>query len=703
MQKKYKLKHGSSYPTGCKLNSGGVNFSIFSRYAEQAELLLFDSADCDEPFQIIPLQKEINRTFYSWHVYVCRLPAGTWYSWRMDGPNHVRESGFRFEKDKHLVDPWARAVSQKRWSRKAACKPGDNTRTAMRCVVVDDDNYDWEGDKPLRISSEKSIVYELHVGGFTKHPSSNVANPGTFAGLIEKIPYLKQLGITHVELLPVMAFDEQDVPRNTYDIGLKNYWGYSTHSFFSPHPGYCVTPEQGTHVQEFRDMVKALHKAGMGIIMDVVFNHTSEAGADGPIINFRGIGGKTFYHLDQFDKSILRDYTGCGNTVNANHPLVARFIINCLEYWVREMHVDGFRFDLASAMARGEGGEVLQDPPVLWGIELSEQLVKTKLIAEAWDAAGLYQVGSFPGYRWAEWNGKYRDIIRQFVRGDKGLLAEFATRICGSSDMYGHQGRLPINSVNFVTCHDGFTLYDLFSYNEKHNEANGEDNRDGCSNNLSYNCGIEGDTEDSSILELRRKQAKNVFSILLLSQGVPMLLAGDELLHSQRGNNNCYCQDNELSWIDWKLTNQNADILRFVQHMIALRKRHPSLMRRRFLTGRVIEGNTMPDITWHGTELNNPLWHDPEARILAFTLAGIEDNEADLHIVMNMSDEIAAIELPVVKEKKWCLALDTSLRSPHDIIAPQDQKPISEHFYTVNSKAVVVLENIGFEIYSFLA
>ena len=693
MQQEYKVMHGKPYPSGSKFNAKGVNFSIFSRYAEQVELLLYESVDCDEPFQVIKLQKEINRTFFSWHVYISKLPAGTWYTWRMDGAEQARESGFRFEKDKHLVDPWARAVSHKRWNRKAACKPGDNGRTAMRCAVIDD-KYDWEGDSPLAIRSEKAIVYELHVGGFTRHPSANVTHPGTFAGLIEKIPYLQQLGITHVELLPVMAFDEQDVPGDTTNLGLNNYWGYSTHSFFSPHPGYCVTPEQGTHVQEFRELVKALHKAGMGVIMDVVFNHTAEAGADGPVINFRGIGGKTFYHLDQYDKRILRDYTGCGNTVNANHPLVARFIISCLEYWVREMHVDGFRFDLASAMARGEHGEVLQDPPVLWGIELSEQLVKTKLIAEAWDAAGLYQVGSFPGYRWAEWNGRYRDIVRQFVRGDKGLLPELATRICGSSDLYEHQGRLPINSVNFVTCHDGFTLHDLFSYNEKHNEANGEGNRDGCSNNLSYNCGVEGDTDNADITQLRRKQAKNVFSILLLSQGVPMLLAGDEVLHSQRGNNNCYCQDNDLSWIDWNLTQQNADILRYVQQMIALRKRHPSIMRRRFLTGKDIAGKNRPDISWHGAELNQPLWFDSEARLLVFTLAGIEDKEADLHIVMNMSDEIATLELPVIEGKKWCLALDTTLPSPLDIIAPQDQKPLAELCYSINSKAIAVFENI---------
>ncbi|MBK8817402.1 MAG: glycogen debranching protein GlgX [Methylococcaceae bacterium] len=693
-KKQYDLKPGNSYPFGCTLNGGGANFSIFSRYATEVELLLFEKAEDKKPFQVISLQKEVNRTFFYWHIYVIGLPVGTWYTWRIEGPNLTRENGFSFDKEKHLIDPWARAVSDKNWSRKMACKPGDNGATSMRCCLVDD-KYDWEGDIPLRISSEKAIIYELHVGGFTRHNSANVNHPGTFSGLIEKIPYLKALGITHVELLPVMAFDEQDVPRKTYDLGLKNYWGYSTHSFFSPHPGYCVTPEEGTHLQEFRDLVKALHKAGIGVIMDVVFNHTSESGAQGPIINFKGIGGKIFYHHDKYDKSIFIDYTGCGNTVNANHPLVSRFIISCLEYWVTEMHVDGFRFDLASAMTRGEGGEVLEDPPVLWGIELSERLFKTKLIAEAWDAAGLYQVGSFPGYRWGEWNGRYRDVIRRFVRGDSGLIAEVATRICGSSDLYEHQGRLPISSINFVTCHDGFTLNDLFSYNEKHNLANGENNQDGGNDNHSYNCGEEGETDDLNILQLRRKQAKNTFAILLLSQGVPMLLAGDEFLNSQNGNNNAYCQDNELSWLDWKMAAHNADMVHFVQQMIALRKRHPSIMRRRFLTGKIIEGKNINDISWHGTQLNNPQWNNAETRILAFTLAGCDSNEADLHIVMNMSDENATVELPMIDGKEWCLSVDTSLPAFKDIIEPKNQKLLNNQRYLVNDKTIAVFENVN--------
>jgi glycogen operon protein len=691
--KQYSYKRGHTYPSGAKKNAGGVNFSIFSRHATSVELLLFKKSDSKNAFQIIHLDAIPHKTFFSWHVYVVGLPAGTWYTWRIDGPNEPKEAGFHFDKEKQLLDPWARVVSDVNWSRQAACQPGDNNDSAMRCMVVDDDSYDWGDDEPLRISSEKSIIYEMHVGGFTRHPSAKVKKPGTFAGIIEKIPYLKKLGITHIELLPIMAFDEQDVPRGTAALGLKNYWGYSTHSFFSPHPGYCVSPEEGSHLEEFKEMTKALHKAGIGIILDVVFNHTSESGADGPTINFRGIGENIFYHHDKDDKSILHDYTGCGNTVNANHPLVSAFIVSCLEYWVRDMHVDGFRFDLASALARGEGGVVLEDPPVLWAIELSEQLAKTKLIAEAWDAAGLYQVGNFPGHRWAEWNGKYRDIMRETLRGDSGMIKELATRMTGSSDLYEHQDGLPINSVNFITCHDGFTLHDLFSYNEKHNEANGENSRDGCNNSLSSNCGVEGVTDDLGIINFRKKQAKNAMAILLLSQGVPMLLAGDEILSSQDGNNNGYCQDNKLTWIDWGMVDKNADMLRFVQQMIAFRRRHPSIMRRRFLTGTINEERGIKDIEWHGAELNMPHWDAPDNQLLAYTLAGTTEDEPDIHIAVNMSEADISIKLPTIKGKSWCVAVDTAKNSPHDIVRQQNQKVITTDTFTVSGKAVVTFEN----------
>ncbi|HED19226.1 MAG TPA: glycogen debranching enzyme GlgX [Gammaproteobacteria bacterium] len=685
----YTTKPGVRYPLGAKPDGDGVNFSIFSRHATHVELLLFSAADSAEPFQVIPLQPDVHRTFFAWHVYVEALPVGSWYAWRMDGDNDTRRSGLRFDADKTLLDPWARAISHKLWNRQTASRPGDNGQTSMRAMVVDE-RYDWEGDTPLTIPNENAVIYELHVGGFTRHKSSGVSNPGTFGALAEKIPYLQELGITHVELMPVMAFDEQDVPPATASLGLKNYWGYSTHSFFSPHPGYCITPEQGTHLQEFRDLVKALHRAGMGVILDVVFNHTAEGGTGGPTINFKGMGNNIFYHLDAKDKSVYRDYTGCGNTVNCNHPIVANFIISCLEYWVREMHVDGFRFDLASVLARGEKGEPLHDAPVLWGIELSDHLSATRLIAEAWDAAGLYQVGSFPGYRWAEWNGRYRDVIRRAIRGEKGLLAELATRLSGSSDLYQPQHRLPINSINFVTCHDGFTLYDLFSYAQKHNEANGEGNRDGHNDNLSTNFGIEGETDNAEILTLRTQHAKNTIALLLLSQGVPMLLAGDEILHTQRGNNNGYCQDNELTWIDWSLVERNAHMLRFVQHMIALRKRHPSLMRRRFLTGTPAYEGAEPDISWHGIDLDTPQWNDPDARVLAFTLTASSDEETDLHVIVNFSDRKVSMNLP--HKGDWHLAIDTGLVSPQDSTAPGRQIAVTEPTYPARARSVVVLE-----------
>jgi glycogen operon protein len=693
MTNQYTFRSGSPYPLGTKVNNEGVNFSISSRHATDVELLLFKNSTSKKPFQIIPLERHKNHTFFSWHVFVENLPVGTWYGWRIDGPSLTKESGLRFDRQKLLLDPWAKAISSKLWNRTKACQAGDNSAFAMKAAVVDND-YDWEGDTPLVIRSEKAIIYELHVGGFTRHLSSGVKNPGTFAGLIEKIPYLQQLGITHVELLPIMAFDEQDVPVHTAELGLKNYWGYSTHSFFSPHPGYCVTPEKATHIREFRDLVKALHKAGIGVIMDVVFNHTSEAGADGPVINFKGITGNSFYLTDKHDKRIFHDYTGCGNTINGNHPLVTNFIISCLEYWVREMHIDGFRFDLASALARGEDGTVLQDPPLVWGIELSEKLSRTKLIAEAWDAAGLYQVGNFPGYRWGEWNGRYRDVIRRFIGGESGIISEVATRICGSSDLYQPQHRLPISGINFITCHDGFTLNDLFSYNQKHNSANGEQNRDGCNNSLSFNCGVEGATNDPAILALRKQSAKNAYAILLLSLGVPMLLAGDEFLNTQQGNNNSYCQDNPLSWLDWQASQDNADILRFVQLMIQLRKRHPSLMRRNFFNGKSVKGREIADITWHGSEPNQtPNWDTPDNRFLAYSLAAIEENEADLHIVMNMSDDMLEIQLPKIAGQYWSLSVDTGKSAPVDIIEFSKQTAVIGGTYKVSGRSVVVFES----------
>ena len=688
----YQISPGSRYPAGATVVSGGVNFSIYSRHATHVELLLFATADSLEPFQIIPLETRLHRVFFFWSILVVELPVGTHYAWRIDGPDDVHQSGFCFDREKVLLDPWARGVTDKLWKRAAAAAPGSNMATSMR-AVVESAEYDWEDDETLGcIRPERSVIYEMHVGGFTRHPSSGASQPGTFLGVIEKIPYLMELGVTHVELMPVMAFDEQDVPAGVEALGLGNYWGYSTHSYFSPHPGYCVSPHAGAHVHEFRDMVKALHEAGIGVILDVVFNHTAEGGAGGPLINFKGMGNEAFYHLDPADRSHYLDYTGCGNTLNCNHPLVTIFILECLEYWVREMHVDGFRFDLASVLSRGENGKPLYHAPVLWNIEFSNVLSETRIIAEAWDAAGLYQVGDFPGFRWAEWNGQYRDVVRRFVRGDKGVHSELARRISGNSDLYQDDDRLPTNSINFISCHDGFTLYDMVSYNKKHNEGNGENNRDGNSSVLSWNCGTEGDTDDAAILALRGQQAKNFMAILLLSQGIPMINAGDEVLRTQQGNNNVWCQNNELGWFDWSLTETNSDMLRFTRSMIAFRKRHACLMHTRFLNGLEREGQWFPDVTWHGERLNQPDWENPETQVIACTLGAVNAREEDLFVIMNMQADKLVLPLPRLAEGDWHLAIDTSRLSPLDIISPVDQPLQTGPDFTVQPHSVVVFE-----------
>jgi len=688
----YEIGPGNRYPLGATFDGEGVNFAIWCWAATRVELLLFECADSPHPFQIITLDDVTNRTFFCWHVYVAGLTPDICYGWRTDGPGNTPRTGHRFDREKILLDPVARAVTDLLWNRERAIQPGDNCDASMRAILVEEDMYDWEGDKPLERPVEETIIYEMHVRGFTRHPNSGVINPGTFAGVIEKIPYLKDLGITDVELMPTMAFDEQCVPEGTAALGLKNYWGYCTHSFFAPHPGYSVTPHLGTQIREFRDMVKALHRAGIGVIMDVAFNHTAEGGGEGPTINFKGFGNSGFYHLYPHDRRLYRDFTGCGNTVNCNHPVISRFIIDCLEYWVREMHIDGFRFDLASVFARDMDGIPKRFAPTPWLIELSQTLANTKIIAEAWDAAGLYQVGGYPGYRWAEWNGMYRDIIRRFVRGEKGIIGEVATRLMGSSDLYGREKRLPSNSINFITCHDGFTVHDLVSYNEKHNHSNGDDNQDGSNDNLSWNCGVEGETNDERITSLRQRQTRNFMAILLLSQGIPMLLYGDEVLRTQKGNNNAYCQDNEISWFDWSLTSRNRYMLRFVREMIAFRKRHPCLMHQRFLKGTREPGSTYPDVTWHGVKLYEPAWEDPDAQVLAFTLGAVRVDEEDLHIVLNMSGESLSIPLPDPAGRLWYCAIDTAKPSPDDIAEPGKQVGQPYGYCRVSPRSVVVFE-----------
>ena len=681
-------REGSRFPPGATVTADGVNFCIFSRHASSVELLLYAQADSADPYQVVVLDSEFNRSFFFWHVFVEGVTEGTYYTWRVDGPDDTAYTGRRFNRHKELLDPWARAVCDAVWDRRRAVDPEDRSSCSLRAVVT---HPPAPPHRRLGLSGlEAAVIYELHLGGFTRHSSAAVASPGTFAGFIEKIPYLRELGITHVELLPVMAFDEQDVPDNVAEHDLHNYWGYSTHSFWAPHPGYCDDPARANH--EFRALVEALHEAGIGVLMDVVFNHTAEGGETGPMINFKGLTNDTFYHLDPADRRHYRDYTGCGNTLNCNHPMVTAFIVHCLEYWVETLGVDGFRFDLASVFARGDDGVLLANPPLPWNIEASRILSPLPVIAEAWDAAGLYQVGAFPGMAWAEWNGRYRDVMRRFVRGDPGLVGEVATRIAGSPDLYANNGRRPANSINFVTCHDGFTLHDLVSYNNKHNIANGEDNRDGNNDNLSWNCGVEGETDDPAIRALRRRQAKNLMAVLMLSRGVPMLLAGDEVLRSQSGNNNTWCQDNELGWFDWRLLEQNKDMLRFTRELIALRRRHPCLTRNRFFTGTQLPGRDIPDIAWHGERLNEPRWQDSETRVLACTLAGLSADEEDLHLIFNMSEQALNAALPTLRGRQWYRALDTAQDAPADILERERQVPLATPAYQVNPRSVVVFE-----------
>lgn len=687
----YPIATGSPHPLGATPDEQGINFSVFSENATAVELLLFDHCDTGMPIQKIQLDPLTNRTFSFWHVYVQGAKPGIHYAYRVDGPRDVG-NGHCFNPNKVLIDPYAKGNNDVLWNRVDACGDQCNLATSMRSVVIDEKNYDWEGDKPLKRPMKDTVIYEMHVGGFTRSDTASVKNPGTFAAVVEKIPYLKQLGITAVELLPVFEFDDKETLRITESgTELRNYWGYSTLSFFAPDSVFCVNPEHGGHVREFRDMVKALHKAGIEVILDVVFNHTNEGNHQGPVIVFKGFDNSIYYHLVSNDKQYYMDYSGCGNTVKCNHPIAEKYIVDCLEYWVTEMHVDGFRFDEGSILSRGDDGTPLSHPPVLWQIELSEVLADTKLITEAWDAGGLYQVGTFPGYRWAEWNGRYRDDIRRFVRGEPGMINAVASRIAGSADIYEHFRHKPINSINFIDCHDGFTMMDLVSYNYKHNEANGENNHDGIDNNYSANYGVEGPTEDATLVNFRRRQIKNFASILLLSQGIPMILSGDEVGRTQQGNNNAYCQDNAISWFNWDDVERNADFLRFFRGMLAFRNNNKSLRRGEFFTGNK-NVRDLPDIAWHGCMLYSPGWNDSQSRVLAFTLASFTQNEPDIHVILNMGANNAEFEIPILKNgMKWYRVMDTSLPSPQDFLTAGQEELISQNSYEAQYYSTVVL------------
>lgn len=663
-----------------------MNFSLYSRNAARVELLFFDREDDAKPSRILPIDPGTNRSYHYWHAFVPGVQSGQIYGYRVYGPFQPA-LGLRFDHTKVLLDPYARSVVvPKSYSREAASRPGDNAATSMKSVAADLAGYDWEGDKPLHTPSSQTIVYEMHVRGFTMHPSSGLPEKmrGTYRGLIEKIPYLQQLGITAVELLPVFQFDAQDAPP-----GLINYWGYAPVAFFAPHRAYSSRQDALGPIDEFRDMVKALHRAGIEVILDVVFNHTAENDQTGPALSFRGIDNISYYLLET-DRSRYANYSGTGNTLYANHPVVRRMIIHSLRYWVEEMHVDGFRFDLASILARDVKGNVMSNPPLLWDIESNPALAGTKMIAEAWDASGLYQVGQFIGDSWKEWNGRFRDDVRSFFSGADGVVPRLADRLVGSPSIYAHKEREAEQSVNFVTCHDGFTVNDLASYHLKHNEANGEQNRDGANDNHSWNCGAEGPTQDDAIEQLRNRQVKNFFTATLLALGMPMILMGDEVRRTQLGNNNAYCQDNEISWFDWALTKRHADVLRFVRLLIGrrlLRDARPE--QNRVSLNELIR---VAPHAWHGIQLYRPDWSD-HSHSLAFS-AEMPSGNLAFYLILNAFWEPLHFELPPTlsnQSVQWRRWIDTFLESPNDIVPWEEAQPVSGRKYGAGPHSVVVL------------
>jgi len=647
--------------------------------------VLFDDVDAPEPARVINLDPRANRTYHYWHAFVPGVAAGQIYGYRISGPFDP-ERGLRFDPDKVLLDPYGKCIARPAGrSREAARDRGDNAATALKSVVVDTGAYDWEGDAPLGRPFAKTIIYEMHVGGFTRHPTSGVASPkrGTYAGLIEKVAYLQDLGVSAVELLPVFAFDEEDGPP-----GLGNYWGYQPLSFFAPHSGYSSRQDPLGALDEFRDMVKALHRAGIEVILDVVYNHTAEGKEDGPTICFRGLANENYYILPE-DKSRYADFTGCGNTLNANEPIVRRLIVDSLRYWVTEMHVDGFRFDLASILSRDENGLPMASPPVLWDIESDPILANVKLIAEAWDAAGLYQVGRFVGDSWKEWNGRFRDDVRAFLKGDNGTARALAFRLTGSPDIYEQEEREAEQSINFVTCHDGFTLNDLVSYNGKHNEVNKEGNRDGADYNLSWNCGVEGSTADPEVERLRNRQVKNFLTVTLLAIGMPMLLMGDEVRRTQRGNNNGFCQNNEISWFDWTLVDEHAGLHRFVRELIALRMNRDLPVEVLDMT--LNELLRRQPVQWHGVKLNSPDWgHQSHTLAATVRLLGYP---LQLHIIINAYWETLEFEIPPLSQAQdqWRRCVDTFRDPPADICGWANAPTLQGSTCRIQPRSVVLL------------
>jgi len=686
----FKLRRGKPLPFGATIVPEGVNFSVFSRFAISCDLVLFKKREA-EPYAIIPFLDEF-RIGNVFNMVVFDLDyENIEYAFRMDGPFDT-QVGHWFNKDKILLDPYAKAIS----GRDIWGEPPDWDNKYQHRARIFFDDFDWQGDRSLEIPMEDLVIYEMHVRGFTKHSSANTKHSGTFTALREKIPYLKELGINCVELMPIYEFDEFEHSRPSPVTGelLVNYWGYSNVGFFAPKTGYAATGKHGMQVDELKTLIRDLHKNGIEVILDVVFNHTAEGNERGPYISYRGIDNKTYYMLTP--EGYYYNFSGCGNTLNCNNPIVRSMILDCLRYWASEYHIDGFRFDLAAILGRDQNGAPMANPPLLETLAFDPILGKCKLIAEAWDAGGLYQVGSFPSWgRWMEWNGKYRDDIRKFLKGEMGMVPAMMQRIQGSPDMYRWRGTGA--SINFITCHDGFTLMDLVSYNEKHNEANGEGNRDGGNDNDSWNCGWEGETDNENINRLRYKQIKNAISILMISQGIPMILAGDEIGNTQFGNNNAYCQDNEISWLNWDDKETNIDIFNYFKKIIAFHKAHPVLRNSIHFTHQDYVGSGTPDISFHGTKA----WCQDisgTSRLLAVMFCGKHARGGTVHddsiyVAMNMHWEMHGFELPKLPAgMNWYVFANTDVEPPFDIWEVGEEKLLDNQYeFLVGARSMVIL------------
>ena len=688
----YKLRPGKPFPFGATLVPNGANFSVFSKNATACTLVLFEKR-AEEPLVEIPFLDSF-RIGNVWCMIVFGLDyENIEYGFRMEGPWDP-EAGQRFDRSKIVLDPYARAVGGRdKWGD----QPDWDSTFPLRSRLVFED-FDWEDDRALEVPNEDLVIYEAHVRSFTRHESSGVKHPGTYAGIMEKIPYLKELGVNCIELMPVYEFDEFENSRPNPVTGetMYNYWGYSTVAFFAPKSGYAATGAFGMQVDEFKNLVKQLHKNGIEIILDVVFNHTAEGNEKGPTISFRGVDNSTYYMLTP--EGYYFNFSGCGNTLNCNNPIVRGMVLDCLRYWASEYHIDGFRFDLAAILGRDPWGVPLSNPPLLETLAFDPILGKCKLIAEAWDAGGLDQLGTFPAYgRWAEWNGKFRDDLRRCLKGDEGMIGRLAQRVQGSPDLYGDDRRGPTASINFVTCHDGFTLYDTFAYDAKHNDMNGEGNRDGSDDNHSWNCGAEGEVDDDGIMALRHRQIRNALAVLMISHGVPMLLMGDEFGRTKNGNNNTYCHDNELNWLDWNLLEKNADLFRFCKNMVAFRRIHSVLRPRYHLRNCDYVGSGLSDVSWHGVSAWNADWSE-SAKVLAFMLDGkhakngtVEDNT--IYTAINTYWDALPFELPAPPEgQRWHLFANTSMPSPQDICEPGSEVALDDQNRIIaGGRSVIVL------------